>query len=85
MLVCSFVFTPALSELNNELEGRGPSTRATLIVGSDQTYTTIGAAVSAAISGDTIYVYAGTYNVAVVLDKTLSLIGNGSADTIIDM
>ena len=86
MLVCSFVFTSALSEfnLNNKLVGKETRTRASLIVGSDQTYTTIGAAVTAASSGDTIYVHAGTYNEVVVLGKTLSLIGNGSADTIID-
>ncbi|MHC4537969.1 MAG: hypothetical protein ACYS6K_28910 [Planctomycetota bacterium] len=72
MLVCSFVFTPALSELNNDLDVRGTSPRANLIVGFDQTYTTIGAAITAANSGDTIYVYAGTYNENVVLDKTLT-------------
>ncbi len=45
---------------------------------------TIGAAVSAASSGDVIQVAAGTYKEGVTINKTLSLIGAGSASTIID-
>jgi len=45
---------------------------------------TIGAAVSAALSGDVIQVAAGTYKEDVTITKTLSLIGAGSASTIID-
>lgn len=45
---------------------------------------TIGAAVSAASSGDVIQVAAGTYKEDVTISKTLSLIGAGSASTIID-
>lgn len=45
---------------------------------------TIGAAVSAASSGDVIQVAAGTYKEDVTINKTLSLIGAGSASTIID-
>jgi parallel beta-helix repeat protein len=45
---------------------------------------TIGAAVSAAAAGDTIQVGAGTYAEAVVITKSLSLVGAGSASTIID-
>jgi parallel beta-helix repeat protein len=45
---------------------------------------TIGAAVSAASSGDVIQVAAGTYKEEVTISKTLSLIGAGSATTIID-
>lgn len=45
---------------------------------------TIGAAVSAASSGDVIQVAAGTYKEDVTISTTLSLIGAGSATTIID-
>ncbi|MGA2881962.1 MAG: NosD domain-containing protein [Bryobacteraceae bacterium] len=45
---------------------------------------TIGAAVSAASSGDVIQVAAGTYKEDVTISKTVSLIGAGSATTIID-
>jgi parallel beta-helix repeat protein len=84
LLICGFIFTPVSSESKNESVSRKPSQRGTLIVGQGQTYTTIGDAVTAAQPGDTIYVYAGTYNEGVVLSKRLSLIGNGSAVTIID-
>jgi len=45
---------------------------------------TIGAAVSAAAAGDTIQVAAGTYKEDVTITKAVSLIGAGSATTIID-
>ena len=45
---------------------------------------TINHAVRNASSGDTIYVFSGTYYENVVVNKTLTLIGNGSRDTIID-
>ncbi len=47
-------------------------------------YKKIQDAVDAAEDGDTIRVYEGTYNENVVVDKTLTLIGNGSANTTID-
>jgi len=54
---------------------------ATLLVASDllahpdAQYTSIQAAVTAAQSGDTVQVYAGAYNEAVTVDKTLKLLG----------
>ena len=64
----------------------GTGTRGNIVVDDSggQDHLTIGAAITAANPGDTIYVYAGTYNENVVVDNTLTLIGNGSADTIID-
>ena len=47
-------------------------------------YKTINAAVSAASSGDTINVAAGTYSEYVVINKSVSLIGAGPHLTIID-
>lgn len=54
-----------------------PASAATLTVcaGGGATYTTIGAAVSAASSGDTIQVCAGTYSESVTVNKTLTLMG----------
>ena len=68
-----------------EMENSAPrGTRGTLYVGSGQTYTKIQDAVDAAISGDTIRVYAGTYYENVVIDKTISLIGNGTSHTVVN-
>jgi len=47
-------------------------------------HTSIQAAIDNATAGETIRVWAGTYNENVVVDKALTLIGNGSAGTIID-
>jgi len=44
----------------------------------------IQSAVDAASDGDTIYVYNGTYNENVIVDKNITIIGNGSMDTIVD-
>ena len=47
-------------------------------------FTTITAAIENSTSGDTIYVWDGTYNEAVNIDVAVSVIGNGSKNTIID-
>jgi parallel beta-helix repeat protein len=58
---------------------------ATLCVGSATgCKATIAAAITAAAAGDTIQVGAGTYKEVVTITKSLSLIGAGSATTIID-
>jgi parallel beta-helix repeat protein len=63
---------------------------ATIIVDDDGTpgvdcnYTSIQDAINNSIAGDTIRVYAGTYHEKVVVNKTVTLIGNGSANTVID-
>src|SRR5271170_7060388 len=64
-----------------------PVLAATLCVnptGASGCQATIGAAVSAAASGDTIQVAAGTYKEDVTISQTLALVGAGSASTIID-
>ena len=60
--------------------------RANIIVDDDggQDYTHIQWAIDNASEGDTIYVWAGTYNESVVVNKTVTLIGNGSASTVVD-
>jgi parallel beta-helix repeat protein/uncharacterized repeat protein (TIGR03803 family) len=52
--------------------------------GTGITYATIQQAINAASSGATLRVWAGTYCENVVVNKTLTLVGNGSANTIID-
>ena len=47
-------------------------------------YTTINEALNAASDGDTIYVYSGTYYENVVVDRTLTLIGENYETTIIN-
>ena len=47
----------------------------TLYVGPSETYTTIQEAIDEAIPGDTIEVAAGTYNEALIVDKSISLVG----------
>ena len=47
-------------------------------------FTKIQEAINAANPGDTIFVEAGTYNEHIVVDKSISLIGESPADTIID-
>jgi parallel beta-helix repeat protein len=47
-------------------------------------YTTIQQAVDAALPGDTILVSSGTYHEHVAVNKTLNLIGEDRADTVVD-
>ncbi len=64
-----------------------PAVAGTLCVnpgGTNGCYATIGAAVAAASSNDTIQVSHGTYKEDVVIGKSLSLIGANRENTIID-
>ncbi|MBA2495337.1 MAG: right-handed parallel beta-helix repeat-containing protein, partial [Acidobacteria bacterium] len=68
------------SLVNNHLTAKPTGLLATLIVDDDlacpgATFSTISAAVAAAIAGDTIQVCAGTYNEFVTVDKTLTILG----------
>ncbi len=52
--------------------------------GGGGNYSTIQSAVTAASNGDTIFVYAGTYNENIVINSQVSLIGENKFTTIID-
>jgi parallel beta-helix repeat protein len=89
LILTAFWIVPAVGEYDNinvndaPQESRG-SARNTLYVGSGQTYTKIQDAIDNASAGDTIRVYDGIYLENIVLDKPLSIIGNGSNNTILD-
>ena len=53
--------------------------------GTDVAYTTINAANTAAVNGDTIFVCPGTYvEIQILINKAITLQGSGAATTIID-
>ena len=55
----------------------------TLHVGSGQTYSDIQSAINNANESDTIYVHSGTYSEAIIVNKPLTIIGEGSSITTI--
>lgn len=71
-------FVSAIPNYNSEARN------STLYVGPGQTYTKIQDAIDNANSGDIIRVYAGIFGECLSIKKTLSIIGNGSATTIIN-
>jgi nitrous oxidase accessory protein NosD len=50
----------------------------------DENFTSIQEAINAAQPGDTVYVYNGTYNENVIVNKTINLTGENRENTIID-
>ena len=52
--------------------------------GSGGDYSTIQAAINNANNGDTIYIWSGTYYENVVVNKTVTIIGNGTGKTFIN-
>jgi parallel beta-helix repeat protein len=63
-----------------------PTSQKILYVGGfgQENYSTIQEAVYDAISGDTVYVYNGTYFESIKINKTINLVGEGKNSTIID-
>lgn len=69
-----------LTELGVSVEAK----TITVDVGGNGNYTTIQSAIDNASDGDTIHVWAGTYFENVIINKTISLIGNGTGNTTIN-
>ena len=87
ILSCIWV-TPVFGQAGDDIipsrnTGRGARGN-TLIVGTGQTYTKIQDAINASQPGDTIRVYAGIYYENVLVNKTLTLMGNGSSLTFVN-
>lgn len=86
-LIALFILIGAFTIIDMGFNTITMSARAsTLYVGGSQpgNYSTIQEGINDAIPGDTIYVYAGTYEGDLVIDKTLTLLGEDKNTTIID-
>ncbi len=79
-------FLVALDLTGVDIETSKASAGKVIIVDINGTgnYTSIQAAINNASSGDTIYVWNGTYTEGLVISKSITLIGNGSEETFID-
>jgi len=66
------------------LSGECSATDIVVDAGGDGDYLTIQEGIDNSSNSDTVYVWAGTYSENVELNVSVSLIGNGSASTIID-
>jgi parallel beta-helix repeat protein len=90
IFVCLIICISSIIPANNVGPGVAPVvpgstyTRGTIIVGPDQTYTNIQDAIDDSAPGDTVRIYAGTYYERIVLDKKLTLVGNGTSETVIN-
>jgi parallel beta-helix repeat protein len=72
----SFLF---ISNVNDCCKAAGN----TLNVGIGQTYSTIQDAINDALTGDTVFIHSGTYNENILINKSISLIGESKSSTII--
>lgn len=80
LLLVAIPITPSEHAGKADTKDLRAGTRAnTLYVGPGQNYTNIQDAINAAEDGDTVRVYAGTYNEHIKISKQISLIGNGSS------
>jgi hypothetical protein len=77
-LACLAIFAPPVYSATLCVNSRGGSS------GGSNCYQTISAAVAAATAGDTILVSPGKYHEAVVIGKSLSLVGHDRESTAID-
>jgi len=85
LLVCAA--TLLLSCIKNSFQFTGPVTATTIWTVDDDgpaDFRTIQEAINAAAEGDTIFVYNGSYYENVIVDKTVTLVGEHTETTIID-
>jgi len=82
LLLSITLHTPIGSQLHLQIIKPVKADSKTIIVPTN--YTEIQEAINAAEPGDTIYVYNGTYYEHVVVNKTVTLIGENKSTTIID-
>lgn len=86
LLLVSIFMPLAATGIQGEDASRGQTRASTIIVAKDGTgdYSTIQEAVDSATSGDTIRIYDGVYKESVDIFTKLEIIGNGTANTILD-
>jgi parallel beta-helix repeat protein len=79
IVVLASVFSLSLTLMSQNVRAN------TLFVGGSgpANYTTIQSAIDVAFPGDTIYVFSGTYNESIVVNKILTIMGEGRDTTII--
>ena len=90
IIVCIIIFStlqsfPLMSAktIRSLPEQRPRGTIIIVDINGSGNYTSIQDAIDSANSGDTIFVWAGTYNESIVISKKVSLIGNGTKNTTI--
>ena len=85
LLILIALITPGLDTTITEEEVELPvNSRAVLTVGAGKMYSRIQDAIDNASDGDTVQVFAGTYNENLVLNKSLNLQGNGAESSFVN-
>jgi parallel beta-helix repeat protein len=83
-LILIFSFTILINKIEKSVEAQEIYVDDDGIPGVTCNYTTIQEAINNSRNGDTIYVWEGTYFENVIVNKTVTIIGNGSGNTTID-
>jgi hypothetical protein len=86
LIVIAGTLTSLITMYDNPVVGTVRGAPTTLYVGGagPGNYTTIQAAIDTALPGDTVYVYSGVYYEHIIINKSLSLVGESADTTVID-